>query len=120
MNGLYQVSNLGRVKSLPRNWLKQEKIWNGSTSSFHKYYQITLSKNNKYKNYRVHRLVAETFLDKTNFKYWHTEDPTKIDLNKLEVNHIDFNPRNNRVDNLEWCTSLYNCNHKKNSKPLGE
>ena len=121
--GLYQVSNLGRVKSYPRSGtqIKTEHIWNGSKSTFHNYYQVTLSKHNTYKNYRVHRLIAETFLDKTKFKFSSTEDITKININDLVVNHKNKNTYDNRVENLEWCTQKYNIEHKKNNrKPLGE
>ena len=48
----------------------------------------------------VHRLVAETFLD------------NKPDAQKLVVNHIDGNKKNNCVDNLEWCTPTYNVRHE--------
>lgn len=121
--GLYQVSNLGRIKSYPRSGtrIKTEHIWKGNKSIFHNYYQVTFSKHNIYKNYRVHRLVAETFLDKTQFKFLPTEDITKININDLVVNHKNKNTYDNRVENLEWCTQKYNIEHKKNyRKPLGE
>ena len=107
MNGLYQASNLGRVKFLNYNHTNKEKITLGSINS-KGYYRVNLSKKGKVKHYPVNRLIAETFLDKTKFKYWETEDPKKIDMNNLVVNHKDENPSNNRVDNLEWCTQCYN------------
>lgn len=107
MNGLYQVSSLGRVKFLNYNHTKKEKITNGSINH-NGYYRVNLSKKGKVKYYPVNRLVAETFLDKTNFKYWYTEDPKEINVNNLVVNHKDENPANNSVDNLEWCTPMYN------------
>ena len=76
--GLYQVSNLGRVKSLNYRRTGNEKIL---SLRKHKngYVYIGLSKNGKTKHLRVHRLVAETFISNPN--------------NYLEVNHKDENPR---------------------------
>lgn len=96
--GLYEVSNFGRVKSLgngnsnnsKERLLKQYTTRNG-------YLHVYLSKNGKRKFFLVHRLVAETFLPNPN--------------NLPEVNHKDENKENNRVDNLEWCTREYNNNH---------
>lgn len=61
------------------------------------YQRIHLTKNKQHKMHYVHRLVAETFI----------ENPE----NKPYVNHIDGNPRNNRVSNLEWCTAKENTSH---------
>jgi hypothetical protein len=89
--GLYQISNLGNVKSI-----KSKKILvQSSSSSGYKF--INLRKNSKGKNFRVHRLVAETFIPNYN--------------NLPYVNHKDENPKNNCVDNLEWCTASYNINY---------
>ena len=85
--GLYQVSNLGRVKSLKRNQLLKPKIAKNG------YVQVKLYNGDKKTRY-IHRLVANAFLDNHN--------------GKAEVNHIDSNPSNNRLDNLEWVT------HKEN------
>lgn len=92
--GLYQVSNLGKVKSLKDNngkprekIMKQEKTKNG-------YLRIMLCKNGKRERFLVHRLVAQAFL----------ENPSNLPC----VNHIDENKENNQVDNLEWCTYQYN------------
>lgn len=99
--GLYQVSNLGRVKSVKKEIkycngkivIYPEKILKGfiSTSG---YFAVDLYKNNTRKRFYVHRLVAEEFI----------ENP----LNKPEINHIDEDKLNNRVENLEWCTSSEN------------
>ena len=90
--GLYQVSNLGRVKSL----YKKEKILKlGAVSSG--YFFVHLYKMRKLKVIRVHRLVALTFVPNTE--------------NKLEVNHKDGNKQNNRADNLEWATKSENVKH---------
>lgn len=94
--GLYQVSNLGNVKSLSR--LKQnhskKQLIPEKLKSFRVdpqgYLMLDLYKNNKPKTFRVHRLVAETFIQN--------------DKAKETVNHIDGDKSNNRVDNLEWAT----------------
>ena len=101
-DGYYQVSNLGRVRSLDRylpfngtislkkgRILKQGNDGNG-------YKQVNLSKDGKTKMCRVHRLVAEAFIPN------HEKLPC--------VNHIDEDKTNNNVDNLEFCTQKYNVN----------
>lgn len=91
--GLYQVSNLGRIKSL-YNYRK----YNILTPRIKRgYYTIGLRKNGKRKWHLVHRIVASAFI-------------MNVD-NKPQVNHIDENKLNNRVDNLEWCTASYNNNY---------
>ena len=107
--GIYQVSNYGKIKSLKRNvlmkgkfnYFKEEKILNPST---HKngYLAIGLTKENKTKTFKVHRIVALHFID--NF------------LNKPEINHIDSDKSNNNVLNLEWCTSKENKEHAVKNK----
>ena len=94
--GLYQVSNLGRVKSLPRATTK------GKTLRIHinnrnKYCYVCLCDNNKKAQKRVHVLVANAFLG---------DNP-----NKLQVNHIDGNKTNNHITNLEYCTQSENMQH---------
>lgn len=111
--GLYQVSSLGRVKSLRKlhgNCLRKETILNQYLTR-KKYYKVLLSKNKILKNKEVHRLVAETFLDKRKYKSMPDEDKNLIKLDKLEVNHIDENKTNNCLENLEWCTRKYNANY---------
>lgn len=93
----YQVSNLGNVKSLDRYIL-----YSNGTRHFHSgkiltptlnkygYYYVHLKKEGSNKKIYVHRLVAQAFIPNKN--------------NKEEVNHIDCNPANNKVDNLEWVT----------------
>lgn len=98
--GYYQVSNLGRVKSLPRgkqwpyrqthNNIRKQHIKNG-------YLQVNLSKDNKVKWVGVHRLVAMAFIPNPN--------------NHPQVNHIDECKTNNVVTNLEWCTQSQNQMH---------
>lgn len=97
--GLYEVSNLGRVKSLITN-----KILKPSFDGKKNYLFVGLYKKGvKTKLINVHRLVAMAFIPNPN--------------NYPQVNHIDENKINNRADNLEWCTIKYNSNYgnaKKN------
>ena len=95
--GLYKVSNRGRVKSLGRK--KGGGLCDGYIGNEDKqgYIRVTLSKNGKTKNFQVHRLVAEAFLDKIE--------------GKNVINHKDENPSNNNVENLEWFTAKENANY---------
>lgn len=93
--GIYLVSNYGRVKSIKNVYhkgiiLKQEKSNNG-------YLRVHLCKNNKSKHYSVHRLVIKSFYDE--------------DLVKKYTNHKDGNKLNNHIFNLEWCTLSENMKH---------
>ena len=90
---LYQVSNLGRIKSL---YYSKEKIL---TPKIDKdgYLLINLYKNHKSRTFKIHRIVAQVFLSNPN--------------NYTEVNHKDENKQNNKVDNLEFCTHIYNQNY---------
>ena len=108
--GIYQVSNLGRVKSLRDNFHRpREKILNPVNDKLG-YNIVCLHKDGKHKNYKIHRLVAIHFIENPN--------------NYPQVNHKDENKTNNTVDNLEWCTSEYNNNYgtrnKKAQKSLKE
>ena len=91
--GLYEVSNLGNVRSLNYNHTGQTRILK---SGKHKlgYLLVVLCKDGEMKTHKVHRLVATAFI----------ENP----YNLPEVNHIDENKTNNRVENLEWCHHKYN------------
>ena len=90
--GLYQVSNMGNVKSLFR-YKKQLKPMMTNSG----YLQINLFKNKIRKVFLVHRLVAIVFLDNPQ--------------NKEEVNHIDECKTNNKLSNLEWVTRTENSYH---------
>lgn len=94
--GLYQASNLGRIKSLGNNRDRKEKILKNNPHP-RGYLQVALWKNGKGKSLLIHRLVAITFL----------ENP----LDLPEINHIDENKHNNAVDNLEWTAHAPNCNY---------
>lgn len=103
--GLYQVSNHGRVRSLDRYVPHKtfgQKFCKGHIMATHVtnsgYLCVNLCKDNKYTSYDVHRLVAIAFLNVD-------------DVNGLEVNHIDENKKNNRADNLEWVTKSQNNRH---------
>jgi len=98
-NGLYEVSNLGGVRSwkkVPSGILDKPKIKSLSTAN-NGYKRVRLSKESKAKHYTVHRLVAEAFLKNSD--------------TKESVNHIDSDKTNNCVDNLEWCTFSDNMKH---------
>lgn len=90
-DGLYQISNLGRIRSLYKykgiNNIMGQRIKKG-------YCTIGLRKQGKRKWYQVHRLVAQTFIPNPD--------------NLPQVNHKDENKLNNNVENLEWCTVAYN------------
>lgn len=108
--GLYKVSNLGRIKAINKYYRHTEKNLKQITRK-DGYKQIGLFKNGIGKNFYVHKLVAEAFLDKNNFKYMPDENRVQIDLKKLQVNHKDENKTNNCIENLEWCTIKYNNNY---------
>lgn len=121
-DGLYQVSNLGRVKSLDRIVYQknsfgniQKNIYKGKILSLFEdkdgYLRVNLKKDKKMKQYGVHVLVANTFLNINKFKYMEYEDLSKIDINRLQINHKNENKKDNCIDNLEFCTVAYNTNY---------
>lgn len=90
--GLYKVSNIGRVKSLKgtEKILKTHQVRDG-------YLTVMLYKDKIPKRMSVHRLVAIAFIpNKNNYPF---------------VNHKDENKKNNHVENLEWCTNEYNMSY---------
>lgn len=93
--GLYKVSNLGRVKSLNYRRTGKEHLLSQVLCSG--YLHVGLSKNGKFKIFKVHRLVSQAFIDNPN--------------NLPFVNHLDENKLNNKVNNLEWCSCEYNNNY---------
>jgi hypothetical protein len=106
--GFYQVSNLGRVKSLKRNvWMVRNNCFKTLNERILKtglntggYLTLTLNKNKKQNSFTVHQLVAMVFLNHI---------PCGM---KLVVNHINFDRLDNRVDNLEIVTQRENANQK--------
>lgn len=105
--GLYQVSNLGRVKSFPRNNFKYGRILKPFIDK-NGYQSVSLCKNNNISHKRVYRLVALHFVDNP--------------LNKNEVDHINGVRNDDRASNLRWCTHTENCNfdlYKANSSKEG-
>ena len=96
--GLYQVSNLGNIKSLHCN---KEKIMKPTIrSNNYQYYFVGLLKDGKRKYFAVHRLVAIMFIPNPN--------------NYEQVDHLDGNKLNNNVKNLEWVTPKENTNRAWN------
>lgn len=90
----YEVSNYGNIRNT-----KSGQILNpGASGNGYKQVSLKMKKNNKFEKRYVHRLVAT---------YW-LENPE----NKREVNHINLDRTDNRVENLEWITSSENQKHK--------
>lgn len=100
--GLYQVSTLGRIKVISgrfKGCIRKLKV------DRHGYECIALFNDGLRKDYFVHRLVAQTFIPNPE--------------NKPQVNHIDENPLNNTVYNLEWVTPKENANHGTRGYRIG-
>ena len=98
--GLYQVSNLGRVKNL-NNYHSKKETFVKPYKSPRGYLKISLSKNRTRKYFLAHRLVAFAFIENVE--------------NKPFINHINGIKDDNRVENLEWCTNEENKNHALNN-----
>lgn len=113
--GIYQVSNMGRVKSLDRWRIRSDGQRQHFSSKILKplsnrgggkkgqakgrYYFVNLRDGHKYKSIFIHRLVLTAFVV--------NPDPDKFS----QCNHIDENTHNNALSNLEWCTPAQNINH---------
>lgn len=93
--GLYQVSNIGRIKTTTNHYWHRQII---RKPKIRKYAEIPLVLNGKTKWFMVHRLVAQAFIPNPQ--------------NKPQINHKDGNKLNNSVDNLQWCTESENQIHK--------
>lgn len=98
--GIYQVSNLGRVKSLDRinanGAMAHGKLMSPQDNK-HGYLYVDLCKNGKLKREYIHRLVGMTFIPNTN--------------NLPQINHKNEIKSDNRAENLEWCDNRYNNNY---------
>lgn len=108
--GLYQVSDLGNIKSLGNgdNHNARERIMK-KTKTKKGYLKVGLWKNRKQKWFLVHRLVAYMFIENDDPEY------------KTDVNHInEFEKDNNCTNNLEWCTKEYNNNHGTRNERAGK
>lgn len=104
VEGKYEISNLGRVKSLARFdtrgvWRKEKFLKPRKNKSTQKgyYLHVCLCNGGWQKNFKIHRLVAQAFIPNP--------------LGKSEVNHKDGVKTNNVVTNLEWNTHTENCQH---------
>lgn len=107
--GLYQVSNLGEIRSLDHTTIirddKKNRVYERRKkgrilkpfSSKRGYLKVTLTKNKKTKDVKIHRIVATTFLDNP--------------LNKRDINHKNGIKTDNRIVNLEWATHQENMQH---------
>lgn len=102
--GFYEVSNMGRVKSLNYNHTKKERLIKVRLTS--RYLQVNLLANGRKRQPCLQRVVYEAF----NGKLPEWKASAKGD-ERMEVNHIDENPLNNRLDNLELITMKENCNY---------
>ena len=97
--GLYEISNFGRVKSLSKvigRRVKGETLLKVRISPYG-YKMVSLCKEGKVFNASIHRLIADAFIPNPE--------------NKTQVNHKDGNKLNNDIKNLEWCTPSENINH---------
>lgn len=103
-NNNYSVSNLGQVRNVKTGRIMKINVRNDGDKASEGYCYVCLNGEMK-KNFRVHRLVAMTFIPNPN--------------NYPCVNHIDGNKENNSVENLEWCSQLYNTQSLNTKKKFG-
>lgn len=116
--GIYEVSNMGRVKSLPRDYTQlnmygtlSKRHIDGKVMRLHilnsGYCHVELTKGARQcKSHPIHRLVALAFIP----------NPKGLPF----INHKDEDKQNNNVNNLEWCTTEYNCNYGTRNKKISE
>jgi hypothetical protein len=99
--GIYQISNLGRVKRISNiHWCNlkyRDNYYLKPLDNGKGYLRIKLTVKSKSRRVMLHRLIAEAFIENPN--------------NYPFVNHIDGNKKNNNLNNLEWCTQSQNCLH---------
>lgn len=92
----YEVSNLGRIRAIYIRGIKRNKILKPKLTK-KGYLEISLYRERKHKSFRLHRLVAQSFIPNPN--------------NLPQVNHKNGNKLDNRAENLEWCTCSENVTH---------
>lgn len=95
--GLYEVSSLGKIRSLLRKKDNNHGRLLSPSPNTDGYLTVVLTKDSQRKSFKVHRLVAQAFIPNPN--------------SYPQVNHKDENKSNNQVTNLEWCTAKYNNNY---------
>lgn len=98
--GLYQASNLGRIKSINSKRRNHDVIMSDKSIANNGYIVVCLKRNGKPKTHSVHRLIAKTFIPNP--------------YNYPVINHKNENKLDNRVENLEWCTYSYNISYGSN------
>ena len=107
--GYYEVSNLGRIKSLARTVINTGRVLKEKYNAFHLkrdgYHSVLLSKDGVKKTIQLHQLVAKAFIENKQ--------------NHRAVNHIDGNKLNNSVDNLEWVSYRENSCHYYSNSNIG-
>ena len=103
--GYYEVSSLGRVKSLNYRGTGKEKVLK-NIEEYKGYLIVNLTKNGKQKSFYVHRLVAEAFIP----------NPDNLPC----IDHINTIKNDNRVENLRWVTYKENNNNQLTKKKYGE
>lgn len=96
--GLYEVSNLGRVKSLPKYHQNKERIMSQYINQHNGYAYVGLSKDGEHRQHRVHKLVMEAFTDYRSMGRG----------SEYEIDHIDCNRSNNYIGNLQVVTHTEN------------
>ena len=108
--GIYQISNMGVVRSVDRVvYARRKYTLKGKVlkqASNGNYNFVCLEVNGTKKNLYIHRAVAEHFV------------PNPENLS--QVNHKDENKLNNRADNLEWCTPKYNANYGSRNQKISK
>lgn len=102
--GLYKISNKGRVKSSSNKSNHTHEIILKPCINGKGYEMVSLCKNSKTLSKRVHKLVAEAFIPN--------------DMNLSHVNHKDENKLNNHSENLEWCDNKYNLRYSTSKKVI--
>ena len=99
--GIYQVSNLGRIKRVANNHLcnikYQGEYYLKPLDNGKGYLRMKLSKNGHSKRVMLHRIIAEAFINNPK--------------NKKVINHINCDKKDNRIENLEWCSQSENVLH---------